>query len=62
MHEHFDILDVLKSSTEEKDVIESFKLRVNGYLVKSDNFESFGKAFAWFGLYWMILNQNANSL
>ena len=67
MKEHFDILfydrtkvitDVaLTSSKEEKDMIESYKLGVNSYIVKPVNFESFGKAISEPGLYWMILNQ-----
>lgn len=48
---------VLTSSKEEQDIIASYKLGVNSYIVKPVQFESFAKAVADMGLYWMFLNQ-----
>jgi CheY-like chemotaxis protein len=48
---------VLTSSKEEQDIIASYKLGVNSYIVKPVQFESFAKAVADLGVYWMFHNQ-----
>lgn len=50
---------VLTSSKEEQDIIASYKLGVNSYIVKPVQFDSFAKAVADMGMYWMFLNQGA---
>ncbi|MEQ9217879.1 MAG: response regulator [Cyclobacteriaceae bacterium] len=49
---------VLTSSKEEKDIIETYKLGVNSYIVKPVDFEQFSKSVRDVGYYWLLLNQN----
>jgi CheY-like chemotaxis protein len=48
---------MLTSSAEERDVVESYKLGVNSYIVKPVDFEQFGETVAKAGLYWMLMNR-----
>jgi two-component system, response regulator len=48
---------VLTSSAEEQDVIESYKLGVNSYLVKPVAFADFAAVIGQTGLYWAVLNR-----
>lgn len=48
---------VLTTSKEESDIVESYQLGVNSYIVKPVDFEQFVEAVRTLGLYWLLLNQ-----
>lgn len=48
---------IMTSSKEEQDIITSYQLGVNSYVVKPVDFESFAKAVSQLGLYWLLINQ-----
>jgi two-component system response regulator len=48
---------IMTSSKEEQDIISSYKLGVNSYVVKPVDFEGFAKAVSQLGLYWLLTNQ-----
>jgi two-component system response regulator len=47
----------LISSREERDIVESYKLGVNSYIVKPVDFDKFVQAISEVGFYWLLLNQ-----
>jgi len=49
---------VLTSSREQNDMIESYNLGVNSYIVKPVNFDHFLEAVQNLGMYWLLLNQH----
>ena len=48
---------VLTSSKEEKDMVTSYKLGVNAYVVKPVDFHEFVNAIKELGVFWAIINQ-----
>ncbi len=48
---------VLTSSREERDLIDSYNLGVNSYVVKPVDFRQFTEAIRQLGLYWILMNQ-----
>lgn len=48
---------VLTSSREERDIVESYELGVNSYIVKPVDFDKFVEAVKELGLYWLLMNQ-----
>lgn len=48
---------VLTSSTEEKDIINSYQLGGNSYISKPVEFDNFMETMKHLGLYWLLLNK-----
>ena len=48
---------MLTTSAEERDMIESYKLGVNSYIVKPVNFEQFSETARQLGYYWLLVNK-----
>jgi two-component system, response regulator len=47
---------VLTSSQEEKDLVESYELGVNSYIVKPVDFDQFSDCLKQIGIYWLLSN------
>jgi two-component system response regulator len=48
---------MLTSSREESDLVESYRLGVNSYIVKPVDFEQFTETARTLGMYWLLLNK-----
>ncbi len=48
---------VMTSSNEQRDLIKSYELGVNSYVVKPVDFDSFSQAVLELGHYWLLVNQ-----
>jgi two-component system response regulator len=48
---------VMTSSKEERDMVNSYQLGVNSYIVKPVDFDQFIEAVRQLGYYWLLLNQ-----
>ena len=48
---------MLTSSREERDLIESYRLGVNSYIVKPVDFDQFKESARTLGMYWLLLNR-----
>jgi two-component system response regulator len=48
---------VMTSSNEDRDVVESYRLGVNSYIVKPVEFAPFAEVVASIGLYWVLTNR-----
>jgi CheY-like chemotaxis protein len=49
---------IMTSSREDRDLLESYELGVNAYVVKPVVFENFAKAVAELGMFWLMVNQS----
>jgi len=48
---------IMTSSQEERDMVESYALGVNSYIVKPVQFEAFLEIVSEVGLYWVVANR-----
>jgi two-component system response regulator len=51
---------MLTSSREESDLVESYALGVNSYIVKPVDFEQFAEVVSQVGMYWVLANQTVS--
>ena len=52
---------VMSCSTEEADIVTSYRLGANSYIRKPVDFVEFAEAIELLGRYWLVLNQSSNA-
>src|SRR2546422_9250544 len=52
---------IMTSSLEQQDLVNSYQLGVNGYVVKPLDFVGFSKTVAELGCWWMLMNRSPNA-
>lgn len=52
---------ILTSSNQERDIVESYQLGVNSYIVKPVEFDQFNQVVRDLGFYWLLLNQRTEN-
>jgi two-component system response regulator len=53
---------MLTSSAEDRDIIESYQLGVNSYIVKPVDFEQFSETARQLGYYWLLVNKQPSDV
>ncbi|HEU0108078.1 MAG TPA: response regulator, partial [Vicinamibacteria bacterium] len=48
---------IMTSSREERDLVESYRLGVNAYVVKPVDFDQFAAAVKEVGMFWAVVNE-----
>lgn len=51
---------ILTSSREQSDIVDSYQLGTNSYIVKPVDFDQFAEAVQKMGLYWLLINHPPN--
>jgi CheY-like chemotaxis protein len=52
---------ILTTSKEDRDLIESYRLGANSYIVKPVDFNQFSEVVRQLGLYWLVLNERPST-
>jgi two-component system response regulator len=53
---------MMTSSKEEQDIVTSYQLGVNSFVVKPVDFNSFAKAVSELGMFWVLINQSPQTI